>query len=104
MEIGTVNTPWISNCKIESCSEVSEYAKIIHQLMLRLIVRTDEAPDGEEVAEVICNALSYSINGIRLAADPKTEEFISNILVDAPGKRYLAQQQQFLTVLDASKN
>ncbi len=104
IEIGTVNTPWLNNCKIDSCSEVSEYSKIIQQLMLRLIIRTNEAPDGEEVAEVICNALSSSTNGIRLVADPKTEEFISNILVDPPGKRYLAQQQQFLTLLDASKN
>lgn len=103
VEIGTVNTPWINNCKIDSCSEVSEYAKIIHQLMLRLIVRTNEAPGGEEVAEVICNALRNSSSGIRLAADTKTEEFISNILVDPPGKRYLEQQQQFLTILDSSK-
>lgn len=96
LEVGTVNTPWINNCEIDSRSEVLEYSKIINQLMSRLKIRTNEAPNSEEVAKVVGNTLRESICGIRLAVDTHTEAFISNLLVDPTGQKYLKQQQEFL--------
>jgi short-subunit dehydrogenase len=98
LEVGTVNTPWINNCEVDSHSEVLEYSKIIDQLMQRLLVKTSEAPCGEIVAKVISKTLNESISGIRLAVDTNTETFMSNILVDPSGQRYLKQQHQFLAV------
>lgn len=96
LEVGSVNTPWIDNCRLFEKGDVAQYNRLCESLTDRLNRKNLIADNPANIAEEIVALLQSESPPLRKAAGDAMGCFMARQLIDVNEELYIQQQRTFL--------